>query len=58
MVRKPKQSPHYFSPEEASPLVTATPSKQVRVAMGVILPTGMKIRWYCSHCALGGARRL
>ena len=43
MARKPKKLPDYFAPEEAKALVAAAPSYQVRMAMRVMLRTGLRV---------------
>ena len=41
MALKPKKLPDYFTPDEASALVAAAPSYQVRMAMRIMLRTGL-----------------
>ena len=43
MARKPQTLPDYFTPEEARELVAAAPSYQVRMAMRVMLRTGLRV---------------
>ena len=43
MARKPQALPDYFTPEEARALVAAAPSYQVRMAMRVMLRTGLRV---------------
>ena len=43
MARKPTKLPDYFTPEEARALVSAAPSYQVRMAMRVMLRTGLRV---------------
>ena len=41
--RKPEKLPDYFTSEEASALVAAAPSYQVRTAMRIMLRTGLRV---------------
>ena len=43
MARKPKKLPDYFTPDEAKALVAAAPSYQVRMAIRVMLRTGLRV---------------
>ena len=43
VARKPQKLPDYFTHEEASALVAATPSYQVRMAMRIMLRTGLRV---------------
>ena len=43
MVRKPQKLPDYFTPGEASALVAAAPSYQGRMAMRIMLWTGLRM---------------
>ena len=43
MARKPKKLPDYFTPDEASALVAAAPSYRVRMAMRIMLRTGLRV---------------
>ena len=43
MARKPKALPDYFTAEEAGGLVDAAPSYQVKMAMRVMLRTGLRV---------------
>ena len=43
MARKPQALPDYFTPKEAKVLVASAPSYQVRMAMRVMLRTGLRI---------------
>ena len=43
MARKPVKLPDYFTPEEASALVDAAPSYPVKMAMRVMLRTGLRV---------------
>ena len=43
MAGKPKALPDYFTAEEAKALVAAAPSYQVRMAMRVMLRTGLRV---------------
>ena len=43
MARKPQALPDYFTSEEARALVAAAPSYQVRMAMRVMLRTGLRV---------------
>ena len=43
MARKPEALPDYFTSEEARALVAAAPSYQVRMAMRVMLRTGLRV---------------
>ena len=43
MARKPQKPPDYFTPDEASALVVAAPSYQVRMAMRIMLWTGLRV---------------
>ena len=43
MARKPQALPEYFTSEEARALVAAAPSYQVRMAMRVMLRTGLPV---------------
>ena len=43
MARKPQRLPDYFTPEEASALVAAAPSYQVRMAMHIMLRTELRV---------------
>ena len=43
MARKPKKLPDYFTPDEAKALVAAAPSYQVRMAIPVMLRTGLRV---------------
>ena len=43
MARKPTKLPDYFIPEEAKVLVASAPSYQVRMAMRVMLRTGLRV---------------
>ena len=43
MARKPKALPDYFTPEEARALVAAAPSYPVRMAIRVMLRTGLRV---------------
>ena len=53
MARKPQALPDYFTPEEARSLVAAAPSYQVRMAMRVMLRTGLRVRECLSLRAAG-----
>ena len=43
MARKPKKLPDYFTPDEALALVAAAPGYQVRMAMRIMLRTGLRV---------------
>ena len=43
MARKPEKLPDYFTPEETSALGAAAPSYQVRMAMRIMLRTGLRV---------------
>ena len=43
MARKPQKLPDYFTPEEAKALLAEAPSYQVRMAMRVMLRTGLRV---------------
>ena len=43
MAKKPTKLPDYFTPEEAGALVSKAPSYQVRIAMRVMLRTGLRV---------------
>ena len=43
MARRPRKLPDYFTPEEASALVAAAPSYQVRMALRIMLRTGLRV---------------
>ena len=43
MARKPEKHPDYFTPEEAAVLVAAAPSYEVRMAMRIMLRTGLRV---------------
>ena len=43
MARKPVKLPDYFTAEEAKALVAAAPSYPVKMAMGVMLRTGLRV---------------
>ena len=43
MARRPTKLPDYFTPEEASALVAAVPSYQVRMALRIMLRTGLRV---------------
>ena len=43
MARKPTKLPDYFTPEEARALIAAATSYQVRMAMRVMLRTGLRV---------------
>ena len=43
MARKPVKLPDYFTPEEAQALIAAATSYQVRMAMRVMLRTGLRV---------------
>ena len=43
MPRKPQKLPDYFTAEETQALVAAAPSYQVRMAMRVMLRTGLRV---------------
>ena len=43
MARKPQKLPDYFTPEEARAMVAKAPSYQVRMAMRVMLRTGLRV---------------
>ena len=43
MARKPQKLPDYFTPNEASALVAAATSYQVRMAMRIMLRTGLRV---------------
>ena len=43
MARKPQALPDYFTSEEARALVATAPSYQVRMAMRVMLRTGLRV---------------
>lgn len=43
MARKPVKLPDYFTPEEAAALVEAAPSYPVKMAMRVMLRTGLRV---------------
>ena len=47
MARKPEKLPDYFTPEEASALVSAAPSYEVRMAMRIMLQTGLRVSRAC-----------
>ena len=51
MPRKPKRLPDYFTAEEAAALVQASPSYQVRMAMRIMLRTGLRVSECLSLCA-------
>ena len=51
MARNPKALPDYFTSEEAKALVAAAPSYQVRMAMRVMLRTGLRVGECLSLCA-------
>ena len=43
MARKPRKLPDYFTLDEASALVAAAPSYQVRMVMRIMLRTGLRV---------------
>ena len=43
MARKPQKLPDYFTTEEAKALVAAAPSYPVRMAIRVMLRTGLRV---------------
>ena len=43
MARKPKKLPDYFTDEEAAALVEAAPSYPIRIAMRIMLQTGLRV---------------
>ena len=46
MARKPQRLPDYFTPDEASALVAAAPSYQVRMAMRIMPRSGLRVSEY------------
>ena len=53
MARKPKALPDYFTPEEAAAPVEAAPSYPVKMAMRVMLRTGLRVSECLSLRAAG-----
>ena len=51
MARKPKKLPDYFTAEEARALVAAAPSYPTRMAMRIMLRTGLRVSECLSLCA-------
>ena len=43
MARKPVKIPDYFTPDEAAAIVAAAPSYQVRMALRIMLRTGLRV---------------
>ena len=50
MPRRPKNLPDYFTAAEAQALVAAAPSYQVRMAMRIMLRTGLRVSECLSLC--------
>ena len=51
MARKPKALPDYFTAEDAQALVAAAPSYPTRMAMRIMLRTGLRVSECLSLCA-------
>ena len=51
MTKNPQKLPDYFTPEEAQALVAASPSYPTRMAMKIMLRTGLRVSECLSLCA-------